>query len=442
MIHPTRLTISLSLLSIIPALGTIFIGDYFWTLWYGACIFLALALILDIFLILSPNKLLYDLDIPKTLYVGAADPFKAQISAQQTFYHPVFEGLLITAEENKNDLQPITSTYIKIGKEGSGVMETILTPIKRGNLKLQSLYLRWSSPLGLVQKIHRIDISAEIPIISNIRAVHQKAIQISGSSSDRVGIKRQSFLSQGSEFDQLRKYMPGLDHRAIDWKASARHYQLLVRDFRAERNHQIYLIFDTGYLMSESIQSVSRLDHAINSALMLSYVSLKEGDLIGSFSFSDSIQHFRPAKSGIQSLAQIQKDLSSIQYGAEETNFTLGLHFLLSKLRRRSLLIIFTEFIDTITAHLMLENLQYLAKRHLILFVSFQNTDLYEISDEAPSSLEKLHQAVLAAEFLREKEAVFKTLSRMGIQHIETSTDQLTTKLLSKYLDIKQREQI
>lgn len=442
MIHPTRFAITLAILSIIPALGTIFGGDYFWTIWYAFCIFLVFALLLDIMLILPPHKIQYDLNIPKTLYVGSEDPFQAQISLRKSFYRPRFEGLLITSPENKNDLQPIKAAPFTIGKEGLGVMETSLTPIKRSNIKLQSLSLRWNGPFGLVQKIHRIELNEEIASISNIRAVQQKAIQLSGSSSDRIGVKIQKFLSQGSEFDQLRKYMPGLDHRAIDWKASARHYQLLVRDFRAERNHQIYLVFDSGYLMSEAIDSISRLDHAINAALMLSYVSLKEGDLIGSFSFSDSVGHFRPAKSGIQSLSQIQKDLTSIQYGTEETNFTLGLHFLLSKLRRRSLLIIFTEFIDTITAHLMLENLQHLTKRHLILFVSFQDSNLYELTNETPNSLEKLHQAVLASEFLREKESVFKTLTRMGIQHIETSTGQLTTKLLSKYIEIKQREQI
>jgi uncharacterized protein (DUF58 family) len=86
-----------------------------------------------------------------------------------------------------------------------------------------------------------------------------------------TGLKVERFLGDGSEFEALREFVPGLDHRAIDWKASARHRKLLCQEFRAERNHQVVLAVDGGQLMAEPVGGVPKLDHAINAAILLGW---------------------------------------------------------------------------------------------------------------------------------------------------------------------------
>ena len=107
------------------------------------------------------------------------------------------------------------------------------------------------------------------------------ALQFIAPSTRCSARRRSSEQGEGSEFEALREYMPGLDHRSIDWKHSARHRKLVCKEFRTERNHQIVLAFDTGHLMQEPLDGIPKLDHAINAGLLLAFVSLKAGDRVG-----------------------------------------------------------------------------------------------------------------------------------------------------------------
>ena len=257
-----------------------------------------------------------------------------------------------------------------------------------------------------------------------------------------AGAKVQQFVGDGSEFDALREYMPGLDHRAIDWKASARHLKLLVREFRAERNNQVYLAFDTGHLMSEPLDGVPKLDHAINAGLMLAYVCLKSGDQVGVYGFGERVELFAKAQRGLQTMERIQQHTAALEYGTSETNFTLGLTELLVRLRRRSLIIVFTDFVDTVTAELMLDNMSRLSRRHLVLFVSFRDGQLEALAASPPQTLVKLHQSVVAAGFEDERETVLLQLARLGVLNVEARVGEVTSRLINRYLEIKRREMV
>src|SRR5262249_5388486 len=152
-----------------------------------------------------------------------------------------------------------------------------------------------------------------------------------------------------------------LDRRTVDWKASARHGKLLCRQYRAERNHQLVLAMDTGHLMSEPLDGVPRLDHAINCALRIAHVALRSRDLVGVFGV-DSGPRARPRPdAGLSAFAPVRKTLAGLDYAAEQTNFTLGITELSARIRRRSLVILFTDFVDSIAAELMVANLDRLA---------------------------------------------------------------------------------
>ena len=85
------------------------------------------------------------------------------------------------------------------------------------------------------------------------RGARGRAAHVRRPRASSPGLKVERYLGDGSEFESLREYVPGLDHRAIDWKASARHRKLLCQEFRAERNHQVVLAIDAGQLMSEPL---------------------------------------------------------------------------------------------------------------------------------------------------------------------------------------------
>ncbi len=116
------------------------------------------------------------------------------------------------------------------------------------------------------------------------------------------------------------------------------------------------------------------------------------------------------------------------------------------QLRRRSLIVLITDFIDTVTAELMVENLGRLSARHLVLFVTLQDPEIRAIvdagPDATPGSMQTVARSVVAEEFRRERLIVLERLRRLGVQCLEAPYNRIGTDLINRYLAIKQREMI
>src|SRR5205814_2199952 len=197
--------------------------------------------------------------------------------------------------------------------------------------------------------------------------------------------------------------VPGLDHRAIDWKSSARHRKLLCQEFRAERNHQVVVAVDAGQLMAEPVAGVPKLDHAINAAILLGWFCLRTGDRVGLLGFDERVRTWSEPAGGMHTFHRLQAMSAEIDYRRVETNFTLTMAELSTRLKRRSLVVLFTDFLDTVTAELMIENVTRLARRHLVLFAALDDPSLGTRSHARPRALATLHQPVGGRDCARER---------------------------------------
>jgi len=376
------------------------------------------------------------LAVPETLYVGSQDPLSA-ILTPGAGVRPRFLELLFDLDEL---LEPQPLRAVSLPPEGPAQVEVPLVPRRRGVTRLGALWLRWAGPLGLVQRQARFALGHEIPIVPDVRAVRQAALRIFAAREFLAGLKVERYIGDGTEFDSLREYVPGLDHHSMNWKASARHRKLYCTDYRAERNHQVVLAVDTGHLMCEPLEGLSKLDRAINAALHLSHVCLRTGDRVGWFAFDEKVRSFSEPDQGNRAFRRLQQLSSDVAYRDAETNFTLGLAELSLRLRRRSLVVLLTDFVDTITAELMIESLARLARRHLVLFVTLRDPFLARVAARQPETLLDLQRAVVAADFVRERELVLRRLARLGVRLVDAPPAAITTSLLNQYLDVKRRE--
>ena len=409
-------------------------------LWLGWLLLLGLglvALVLDALLTLPARRLAVELRPPEVLYIGDPDPLVVAMTASGT-PRPVDVELLA---ELGGVLGPQPALPVRLADAGTRLVEVPLAPTRRGLARVEALWLRWTGPLGLLRRQIRLPMDQDIPVVPNLRAVRSAALRMH-SQDLLVGLKAERFVGEGSEFDSLTEYREGLDHRAIDWKASARHRKLLARKFRAERNHQVILALDTGHLMGEPVDGVPKLDTAINASLLLALYSLRAGDRVGLFAFDEQVQCFVEPTGGVQAIHHLQRRLADLAYSRHETNFTLGLTHLASRLRRRSLVVVLTDFVDTVTAELMLENLGRLARRHVVIFVSLRDPEMQRIVGAEPGSLLDIHRAVVAWDLVREREKVVRRLQRKGVFCVDAAPDRVSVGLLNRYLDIKRRELI
>jgi len=399
---------------------------------YGALVLLAAGA--DVLLAFPPRLLSVKIAVPERLYIGERGAIAATIAATRWRRATHFE--LIAEQRGEVEPAEIVAGELPVGREARITLPVV--PRRRGQVKIDQIWLRWRGPLALVEFTRRVAVDRAIDVLPNVRGVHSAALQFFAQEAI-YGLKTQQQSGEGTEFDALREYAPGLDSRFIDWKHSARHRKLLCKEFRTERNHQIVMAFDTGYLMLEPVDAITRLDHAINAGLMLAWVSLQSGDLVGTFGFDATVRQYLGPIRGVSSFARIQRATAELDYHHQETNFTLGLAELSARLKRRALVILFTDFVDTITAELLIESMQRVANRHVVMFVTQRGSVLQRAVDAAPSQFAEVAQAVIAHDFLRERSIVFERLERLGVHCLDVPSRGLSVALINRYLLIKQR---
>jgi len=434
MIRPTRRAVLLFAASVPLALVIASAAPSWWALSVeGAALVLA-GLASDVVLALRPRALGAEFATPDRIYIGDAGAIVAKFKAARLLRPTRIELLA----EQQGDLDPAAILSIELESGQGAVLELPLIPRRRGRISIDRIWMRWQGPFGLVQIIHRAAIGRRIDVVQNIRGVQRAALQFFAQEAV-FGVRVQQERGDGTEFDALREYVPGLDTRVIDWKHSARHHKLVCKEFRVERNHPIVLAFDTGHLMAEPIDGVPRLDHAINAGLLLAWIALKGGDLVGNYGFDATVRHYVQPVRGMGNFARLLRSTAELAYHLEETNFTLGLAELATRLKRRALVVLFTDFVDTVTAELLIESMQRVAQKHVVIFVCLRDPFLQATVDAAPDRFETVAEAVIADDFLRDRRVVFDRLERLGIHCLDAPREGLSIGLINRYLMIKQR---
>ncbi len=399
---------------------------------------LTLLLLLDAALGAPRRRVSVTTEAPSQIFIGDRGELTVTVRVASTRTPDV--ELVPEIEGDVNRPAPARFRLRPDGGQSTAVVRFPLVPTRRGTPRVVAMHLRWAGPLGLVERRWRRPLEVAVAVVPNLGAVRSMALRMLSNRELMAGMKVERNLGDGSEFESLREYVPGLDHRAIDWKASARHVKLLCQQFRAERNHQIIIAIDGGQLMSEPLAGIPRLDHAVNAGLLLSWMCLKTGDRVGLLGFDEKVRVWSEPAGGMHAFPRLTRLTADLAYHRAESNYTLALAELAQRVKRRSLVVLFTDFLDTITAELMIENVSRLARHHLVLFVAVGDPAVDDWARRGPRSLSDLHEAVVAGGFARERRLVLERLRRAGAMIIDSTPEHFSMALLNRYLDIKRRE--
>lgn len=313
--------------------------------------------------------------------------------------------------------------------------------VRRGTWSLAHLWLFWSSRLHLFEFVPKVSFGLEVRVIPNIRLVQSGEIK-STVQSRLFGVKENRAIGEGTEFHQLRDFVPGMDVSSIDWKRSARHRSLVAKEVRAERNHHVIIALDNGYLMREEIAGLPKIDHAVTAALATAWAAIIGGDLVGLYAYDARPRLFLPPEQGRGAFARLRSHTSELAYETRESNHTLAMTELNTRTPKRSLIIVFSDFVDTTSAELMVENVGILSQRHLIVFVALRDPALDAQVKTAPATMDGVAETVATNQLLNERRLVFERLAKLGVTIIDVEPGAVSAQLISTYLEIKAREQI
>ncbi len=197
-------------------------------------------------------------------------------------------------------------------------------------------------------------------------------------TSQMQGDYRSIFKGTGLEFDDVRPYQYGDDIRTIDWNVSAKGHGIFVKTFKEEKEQTIYFMVDISASQDIGEPGKSKNDIGKEICGVLAIAGAKESSHIGLIAFSDAREIFVRAAKGMAQAHQIISRLINHQPRSPRTNLSGAMSYALNAIKRRSVIILISDFIDEGYEH----HLKALAKRHDLVTI--------HISDNRETTLPKL----------------------------------------------------
>jgi uncharacterized protein (DUF58 family) len=323
------------------------------------------------------------------------------------------------------------------GGRGAGLVA--MEMLRRGSARFDQLWLRWTGPLGLAWHQATVKLGAAFPVLPDLRPTRDEGARIFERHA-LEGLIAQLGRGEGSDFDALVDFRTGMDRRGIDWKQSARHVKLLAKQYRTERNNQIVFAIDTGRQMCEPVAGIARVDRCVSAMLLSAWVALKLGDRVALQAFDSRPRLSSGFVSGGGAFVQLERLAGAIDYSPDETNYTFALTTLAAKLTRRSMIVLFTEFTDDVSADFLLRGIRRLVETHLVMVVVLRDQELEAIAGAAPDEADDVTRAITAASLLKERRTVITRLQHLGVHVVESEYDKVASRLVQAYLQLKKRD--
>jgi uncharacterized protein (DUF58 family) len=180
-----------------------------------------------------------------------------------------------------------------------------------------------------------------------------------------TGIHKSPYHGLNVEFAEYREYVPGDDLRYLDWRVVARSDRYFIKQFDAETNLNCYLQLDCSGSMDFGTTGMTRLDYAASAAAALALLMLGQGDHVGLVCFDSAVRQFIPPRGNARHFHALLETLESVAPG-KDTDLPAVLHEIAEQVRRRSLVIIFSDFFDNVEE--ILNGLQHFRhRRHEVI---------------------------------------------------------------------------
>ena len=432
---PSRALVLLALAPLVLAVGILFDRTLLWPM-LATDAGILLAALVDGLLAWRP---LFTVTrrVNQVLSIGRANPVTLEVRSRtwRTLTVEIKDDLFDTAD------CPDFPIVLEIEARAQKVAKYHVTPSRRGAFEIGDHHMRYRSPLGLWIRQVRVKDTTPVRVYPDVQAVRQYELL---AREDRESSMFRTSKRKGgeSEFERLREYRNGDEYRSIDWKATARRQKLISREYQLESNQNILFLLDAGRLMTAESGGMSLFDHALNATLMLAHVAAKGGDNVGLLTFADDVRTYAPPEGGSRAARRIVQAGYDMHPELIETNYEAAFQKLGVLVRKRTLVVLFTQVLDDVAGKAVVKLARGLLPRHLPLFVMFRDSDVDALLDPQAHPLADdgdVYVSAAAAELTSFRDSVVRELKKQGALVLDVPTGELTPKLMNRYLEIKAR---
>lgn len=317
-----------------------------------------------------------------------------------------------------------------------------VVPSRRGRFAFGDIHLRIEGAARLGAAVVRVEAAEEARVYPNVLGPRRYEMAARLGDLRYVGFRNIRRAGGGGEFDQLREYVRGDPYRDVDWKSTAKRLRPVTRVYQQERSQQILIAIDAGRMMATRLGEISKLDHAINAALLLAHVALRQGDRVGLVVFADLVKSFVAPGRGPGQYRKLLEALYQVEAQVTYVDFRRLVEFVQIRVPRRALLVMFSDLLDETHARPLVEHAALLSRKHLPVCVTMHDPVAGELAERAAHSVDEVFRRAAAADVIAERRSLAAHLRKSAVGLVEAPPGELAVATVNRYLAIKARQQL
>lgn len=310
-----------------------------------------------------------------------------------------------------------------------------LHPVRRGDRSSHRVTVRALGPLGLAgrQGSHRVPGSVRVlPPFTSRKHLPSRLARLQQLDGRQAALVR----GEGTEFDSLREYVIGDDVRSIDWRASARAADVMVRTWRPERDRRVLLVLDTGRTSAGRVGDMPRLDAAMDAALLLAVLASRAGDRVDFLAYDRQVRADVSGLAAGELLPGLVNAMAPLEASLVETDARGMVAEVLRRARRRSLVVLLTGLEAAPLEEGLLRVLPSVVGRHQLLVAGVADPRVAEMA-RSRGDAEAVYDAAAAERTLAERRHVTSLLVQRGVEVVDAVPADLAPALADRYLALK-----
>jgi uncharacterized protein (DUF58 family) len=314
-----------------------------------------------------------------------------------------------------------------------------VTPPARGDYTFSGLTARAPGPLGLVQRQWRAPIATAVRVYPNFRLAARMDLLGRRSHLVRTGLHTLRRRGEGHTFESLRDYVQGDDTRHLDWKATARRGKPMVREYEVERHQNVFVMVDAGRMMTARVGTLTKLDYAVNAALLVAHAAVGQGDKVGLLVFADEVLAYLSPRGGKGQIPRMLEVLHGVQPSLIEPDYGVAFRSLAAHRLQRALVIVFTDLVDARASARLVRHVAALAPHHLPLLVAIADPALGRYARTAPVTGGAVYRQAVARDLLRDRAEALRAITARAGLALDVPPDGLNLAVVNRYLEVKHR---
>lgn len=312
-----------------------------------------------------------------------------------------------------------------------------ITPPARGTDMFRATYVRVRCPFGLVDRQEKIDTREEARVYPDVLALKEFGLLRNHGRLHELGVRRSRQRGEGTEFESLRPYTEGDDFRSVDWKATARHGEPIVRRHEADRNQAVIIVLDLGRSMLAEAEGVVKLDRALDAILMLAQAASLAGDQVGLLAYDSKVRLWVPPAKGRAQVGLLIRAAHDLQATPSASDPIAAFAELSAKWKRRALVVVFSDADDADGATPLAAALGPTSRRHRVFLCRVSDPKLAAARRAPLASPDGMYLRAAAALLYDERRSAGGILTGAGVRIIEADPENLAARLVATYLEAR-----